>query len=101
MSIKKKTTMGIIGNRDDNALILALASSLITGAGRRAKRTQAEKDAMDAQIQAKRDEEVRQARILKNICPNCEGKLVRGRKQKHNDYKRAWRCVDCTKVHSM
>lgn len=93
--------MGIIGNPGDSAMSLALASVLITGAGRRAKRTQAEEDALIARAQERRDEEVRQARILKNSCPDCSGKLMRGRKQKKNDYKRTWRCADCENIHTM
>lgn len=92
--------MGTIGNPGDSAMSLALAAVLLGGAGKR-KRTQAEEDAMAAKRQADRDEDLRQARILKNICPKCSGKLIRGRKEKHNDYKRAWHCVDCNTNHSI
>jgi predicted SprT family Zn-dependent metalloprotease len=30
-------------------------------------------------------------------CPDCLGKLIRGKKDKKNDYKRAWRCEKCNK----
>lgn len=101
MSKTKRTTMGIIGSPRTDTMSLALASVLITGAGRRAKRTQAEEDNLVAKMQAKRDEEVRQARILKNMCPDCSGKLIRGSKQKKHNYKRGWRCIDCNQMHLM
>lgn len=37
-----------------------------------------------------------QVKILKNICPDCEGKLIRGKKSKKFDYKRLWTCKHCT-----
>ena len=36
--------------------------------------------------------------VLKCICPYCEGKLVRGKKDKKNDYKRSWSCNKCESV---
>lgn len=44
-------------------------------------------------------EQKRKGKIHKNICPDCEGKLSRGKKDKNNDYKRAWHCNLCVKSH--
>lgn len=47
------------------------------------------------------EERFRQASILQNICPSCKGKLVRGKKNKKNDYKRDWKCSKCNEIHSV
>lgn len=39
--------------------------------------------------------------ILKNTCPNCEGKLIRGNKEKENNYRRRWSCNNCNSSYSM
>lgn len=46
-------------------------------------------------------EEKRQKSIRSNICPSCSGKLVRGSRNKHNDYKRTWGCIDCFEIHTI
>ena len=47
------------------------------------------------------EERYRQASIIRNICPTCEGKLIRGKKDKRNDYKRPWTCSICEEIHSI
>ena len=51
------------------------------------------------QIIAKRESDAEQKRITQHIqqgvCPHCEGKLIRGKKDKKNDYKRTWKCLNC------
>lgn len=42
----------------------------------------------------------RKAQVLKNICPNCESKLIRGKKEKKLDYKRLWTCKECKSRYS-
>jgi uncharacterized protein with PIN domain len=37
----------------------------------------------------------RKAMVLQSICPNCESKLVRGKKEKKLGYKRLWTCGKC------
>lgn len=46
-------------------------------------------------------EQLRKAKIINNDCPTCGGKLVRGKKNKHNGYKRDWACSKCWEVHSI
>ena len=41
------------------------------------------------------EQRVKQAKIRKNICPDCDGKLERGKKDKKMDYKRKWHCASC------
>ena len=33
--------------------------------------------------------------IQQGTCPNCSSKLIRGKKDKKNDYKRMWTCKSC------
>lgn len=35
--------------------------------------------------------------IIQGKCPECQGKLIRGKKDKKNGYKRTWMCVTCNK----
>ena len=57
------------------------------------------------QIIAKRESDAEQKRITQHIqqhiqqgiCPHCEGKLIRGKKDKKNDYMRTWKCSSCEK----
>lgn len=55
------------------------------------------KEASDKQ----RRESVRRNQILQNICPTCGGRLARGKKNRKNDYKRDWVCIECDDVHSL
>lgn len=54
-----------------------------------------------AKIDAINKEEKRQKSIRSNVCPACNGKLVRGPRNKHNDYKRTWGCIDCFEIHTI
>jgi transposase-like protein len=33
--------------------------------------------------------------VRQGKCPYCESKLIRGKKDKNNDYKRVWHCPTC------
>jgi len=35
--------------------------------------------------------------INQGKCPKCLGKLIRGKKDKKNGYKRTWKCLSCDK----
>lgn len=47
------------------------------------------------------EERYRQSSIVQSVCPSCKGKLVRGKKNKKNDYKRDWKCSKCNEIHSI
>lgn len=47
------------------------------------------------------EERSRRAYINQGTCPSCEGKLIRGKKDKKNNYKRAWVCSKCKELHTM
>jgi uncharacterized protein with PIN domain len=42
-----------------------------------------------------------QIMIRQNICPICGGKLSRGKKNKHNGYKRTWTCTNCSSIYTI
>ena len=52
-------------------------------------------------ITTKREAEQEQKRvnacIQQGLCPECLGKLIRGKKDKKNGYKRTWNCLKCEK----
>jgi hypothetical protein len=52
-----------------------------------------------AKMQAKREEDRRCFLIRKGVCPSCQGKLTRGKKDKQMEYKRQWVCTPCDKIH--
>ncbi|MGX1195774.1 hypothetical protein [Metabacillus sp. SLBN-84] len=62
-------------------------------------------DEQRAEIKEKRrlasEERTRRAKIIKNVCPACDSKLTRGKKDKKNDYKRTWDCTNCGSRHTV
>lgn len=50
---------------------------------------------------AEEDERMRQNCIRKGICPTCQSELIRGKRNKKNDYKREWGCTNCFSVHTI
>lgn len=39
--------------------------------------------------------------IRQGECPECHSKLIRGKKDKKDDYKRSWFCESCDIVHKL
>lgn len=74
---------------------------MIASAKERAKLTSEQKAEREEQRRLYAEQRLRQAQITENICPDCEGKLSRGKKDKKNGYKRLWTCKDCGNSHSM
>lgn len=54
-----------------------------------------------ARLEVERKEQARQLKIRDNDCPTCGGILVRGKRNKKNDYKREWACTECFEVHTI
>lgn len=89
-------------NSHNRIVAMASASALMSGILRKKAHLSAEeKQRIEQERAADRRERLRQAQIIRNICPACEGKLIRGKKDKRNDYKRAWKCSSCYKFHSI
>ena len=58
-----------------------------------------EQDRREKERLARREEEARVAKIRNRICPDCSGKVIRGNKCKHNNYKRQFTCLECNTIH--
>jgi hypothetical protein len=79
----------------------ALISSMMIAANKNSNLTSEQKAKREEERRLLSEQRIRHAKIIKNICPDCEGKLIRGKKDKKNDYKRKWICGDCGSSHSM
>lgn len=96
--MNEKQIIGIIGN---GASTYALISSMMLASARaNSKLTTEEKMERKEKRRLLEEERIRKAKIIKNICPECEGKLIRGKKDKKNDYKRIWNCESCKSSHT-
>lgn len=101
---KRKTTMGIIGNTglDSMSSIYGTAIGLLSEARKAEARLSEEEREHRKEVQRlNREERFRRASITQGVCPECESKLIRGKKNKKNNYKRDWECKKCEKTHSM
>jgi carboxypeptidase C (cathepsin A) len=58
---------------------------------------QEEQDRITAEREAIKEQKRVSACISQGKCPECLGKLIRGKKDKNNGYKRTWKCVNCDK----
>lgn len=87
---------------NDAAAIYSTAISLLAEARKAEARLPEEERERRKEERLKASEErLRQSQIIANKCPSCGGKLVRGKKDKRNDYKRNWDCLDCGSQHSV
>ena len=87
---------------DPYANVMGVGMSLLASAKMKdSKLTDEERKANREHYEAMRKERQRKASVIANICPVCDAKLIRGKKNKKNDYKRDWQCSVCTSVHSI
>lgn len=93
--MKEKELIGLLGN---GVSPYAILSSLMAASD--SKLTAEEKAERKEQRRLLTEERIRQAKVIQNICPNCDGKLIRGKKDRKNDYKRLWTCRDCGSSHN-
>jgi RNase P subunit RPR2 len=97
--VLEKVITGILGNEVSP---YALLSSLMNAsANQNSKLTPEEKAERAERRRLLSEQRIREVKIIKNICPDCEGKLIRGKKDKKNDYKRIWTCKDCGNAQSV
>ncbi|RYI30568.1 hypothetical protein EVU96_09130 [Bacillus infantis] len=89
----------ILGNNPDPYALIS--SLMIASAKERSKLTEEEKAERKERRRLLEEQRVRKALVLKSICPDCEGKLIRGKKDKKNDYKRSWDCSNCGLSHNL
>ena len=58
---------------------------------------QEEQDRITSEREAIQEQKRVNACINQGKCPKCLGKLIRGKKDKKNGYKRTWKCLSCDK----
>lgn len=58
---------------------------------------QEEQDRITSEREALKEQKRVNACINQGKCPECLGKLIRGKKDKKNGYKRTWKCLKCNK----
>lgn len=74
-------------------------TAMLFAANRKSKYTKEEKENIRKNLEEKNQERKRTNKIISSICPTCDGKLIRGKKDKKNDYKRIWKCKECNQEH--
>jgi uncharacterized protein with PIN domain len=98
--MKQDDFLGIVGH--GGSPFTDLISPLFAAAAIRDSRLSKEEKAERAErLRLFREERERKAKVIQNICPDCDGKLARGKKDKKNNYKRQWNCKDCGNSHSI
>jgi len=58
---------------------------------------QEEQDRITSEREAIKEQKRVNACINQGLCPDCLSKLIRGKKDKKNGYKRTWNCLKCDK----
>lgn len=89
----------IVSGLGSNPLTTITAMMLGANKNFKEKYTKEERERMKQEREAIREEEIRCSQVRQGICPSCKGKLIRGKKDKRNNYKRSWKCEDCEKTH--
>lgn len=89
----------IVGGIGSNPLSTVMAMMLRANKNYNEKYTEEERRKMKEDREAIRREEIRCSGVRQGICPSCNGKLIRGKKDKRNNYKRSWECKECEEVH--
>ena len=93
--------MNIIGSSGAGAMVSVAMGLLAEARKAEANLPEEERKRRREESRNTSEERMRRALIIQNNCPFCGGKLVRGKKDKRNDYKRAWKCSACNEIHSI
>jgi hypothetical protein len=95
--MKEKDVIGLLSNGGSP---YDLITPLLTAAAiRDSKLSKEEKAERAERRRLYYEEQARRDNIIQNICPDCQGKLARGKKDKKNNYKRQWNCKECGNTH--
>lgn len=62
---------------------------------RRAKMTPEELEVERVETEERNKQYNINKHINQGVCPDCKSKLVRGKKDKNNNYRRTWTCSEC------
>lgn len=79
----------------------ALISSMVAASAHAdSKLTTEERAEREERRRILEEERIRFSKISQGICPNCNSKLTRGKKDRKNNYKRTWTCNGCGLLHT-
>ena len=83
----------------DTGVGLTWLSTLAQRAGELSKDGHKEKqDRLKIEEDVAKGHKIIEGFIQQGLCPYCGSNLIRGKKDRKNDYKRSWSCTNCTKI---
>lgn len=88
----EKKEISILGSMDYSTLLQQIVA---TNAINKSKLTKKQVEEIELDSKKREEMRVRKAKVMNNICPDCEGKLSRGKKEKKLNYERTWKCNSC------
>lgn len=87
-----KKEISILGNIGYPSLVQQIVA---VNAGNKSKLTKEQSEEREKESKKREEMRVRKAKVMNNICPDCDGKLSRGKKEKELNYERTWKCGSC------
>ena len=88
----EKKEISILGSMDYSTLLQQIVA---TNAINKSKLTKEQLEERKQESKKREEMRVRKAKVMNNICPDCDGKLRRGKKKKNLNYERIWKCSSC------
>ncbi|MEM5592805.1 hypothetical protein AAHH67_15550 [Niallia circulans] len=88
----EKKEISILGSMDYSSLLQQIVA---TNAINKSKLTKKQVEERERESKKHEEMRVRKAKVMNNICPDCDGKLNRGKKEKELNYERTWKCGCC------
>lgn len=100
--MKEREVKEVIGMLGNGISPYALISEIVAANAREnAKLTPEERAKRNERIRKTEEQRIIRVKVTKSICPSCDGKLTRGKKDKKNDYKRKWACGECKNTYHL
>jgi len=87
-----KKEISILGNMDYSSLLQQIVAA---NAVNKSKLTKEQVEERERESEKREEMRIRKAKVMNNICPDCDGKLSRGKKEKELNYERTWKCGCC------
>jgi len=87
-----KKEISILGNMDYSSLLQQIVA---VNAVNKSKLTKEQVEERERESEKREKMRIRKAKVMNNICPDCDGKLSRGKKEKELNYERTWKCGCC------
>lgn len=88
----EKKEVSILGSMDYSSLLQQI---IAVNAINKSKLTKKQLEERELESKKREEMRVRKAKVMNNICPDCDGILSRGKKEKELNYERLWKCNSC------